>query len=193
MFGSIVLFMFILQTILKITHPVAGLAHWVMKFFDYFNIDCMLIGALFALLDYQKHPIMQFLKNNFLFYSVLGLTVLMLAFGIFIPFVQYQAYSVLFGIIILNLATNPNCSINMEYAWLKYLGDISYGLYMYHPLAIATSLLILSSTGNFSNLLLYPLVFALTIAVASLSYRYFESYFLKIKNKFSIVIVKNKT
>lgn len=189
-FGAIVLFLFITQTILKITHPTDGLAHMVLKFFDYFNIDCMLIGALFAFLDYQKHPIMVYFKSNQLFYLVLGLTIIMLAFGIFVPYIQYQLYSVLFGIIILNLATHPSCGINMEYAWLKYLGDISYGLYMYHPLAIATSLLILSSTGNFSNVLLYPLVFALTIAVASISYRYFESYFLKIKNKFSIVIVK---
>lgn len=189
-FISIIAFLFILQCTLKLWNPQEGSGHMALKFFDYFNIDCMLIGAVFALLDYQKHALSSFLKNKVLFFSVLGLTLVMLAFGVFIPFVQYQVYSVLFAIIILNLATNPACGINMEYRAFKYLGDISYGLYMYHPLAIASSLLLLSVTGNFSNLLLYPLVFALTIAVASISYRYMESYFLKIKNKFSIVIVK---
>jgi peptidoglycan/LPS O-acetylase OafA/YrhL len=92
-------------------------------------------------------------------------------------------YSVLFGIIILNLATNQKSTINLENKAMKYLGDISFGLYMYHPIAIAIALLILNSMGNFSNILLYPLVFALTIATASISYTYFESYFLKIKNK----------
>jgi peptidoglycan/LPS O-acetylase OafA/YrhL len=187
-FILLIIALFIIQSLLKL-FPENSAWHQLSRFFDYFNIDCMLIGSIFAFLDYQKHVLVSYLKINALFYAVLLLTIVMLGFGVFIPFVQYQVYSVLFGIIILNLATNHKSGINIENKAMKYLGDISYGLYMYHPIAIASALLILSTTGNFSNLLLYPLVFAITIAVASISYKYFESYFLKIKNRFSIVTV----
>lgn len=189
-FISIIIFLFILQTLLKLIPSADSIWHQVSRFFEYFNIDCMLIGSVFAFLDYQKHRLVSILKKNSLFYVVLIMTMIMLALGIFVPYVQYQLYSVLFGIIILNLATNQKSNINLENKAMKYLGDISFGLYMYHPIAIAIALLILNSMGNFSNILLYPLVFALTIATASISYTYFESYFLKIKNKFSIVTVK---
>lgn len=108
--------------------------------------------------------------------------------GVYIPYIQYEFYSVLFGIIILNFATNEKIQISLENRVLNYLGNISYGLYMYHPIGIVLALAITISINFITNWLLYPLSFALTIIIAGLSYKYFETFFLKFKTKFSNII-----
>jgi peptidoglycan/LPS O-acetylase OafA/YrhL len=59
-----------------------------------------------------------------------------------------------------------------------YLGKISYGLYLYHPLAIA----ILVRTMHRPSLVPYAAL-VLTIIMAALSFQFFESIFLALKEK----------
>jgi peptidoglycan/LPS O-acetylase OafA/YrhL len=71
---------------------------------------------------------------------------------------------------------------------LRYLGKISFGLYVYHMLCIRA---VWRATSHF-HAELSPFVVAvlgllLTIAVASVSYRYFESPFLRMKGRFEVV------
>ena len=113
--------------------------------------------------------------------------------GIYIPYIHYEFYSVLFGIIILNFASNDKIKISLENRLFNYLGNISYGLYMYHPIGIVLAIAISISIGLTTNWLIYPLSFTLTIIIAGLSYKYFESFFLKFKDKFSIVLSGNRT
>ena len=113
--------------------------------------------------------------------------------GIHLPYIHYEFYSVLFGIIILNFASNDKIKISLENKLLNYLGNISYGLYMYHPVGIVLALAISTSIGFTRNWFIYSLSFILTIILAGLSYKYFESFFLKFKDKFSIVLSGNRT
>lgn len=98
--------------------------------------------------------------------------------------------SVCFLIIILNISTNPNTILKLNYSWLNYLGKISYGIYMYHfmiiPFVITLFIKFFSYNGNSPGLtiLFYVASIFLTITVSALSYRLFESYFLKYKTKF---------
>jgi peptidoglycan/LPS O-acetylase OafA/YrhL len=69
-------------------------------------------------------------------------------------------------------------------AILVYLGKISYGLYVFHVAAIRLVQIAIPSLGGPGVLLL---AFALTIAAASLSYRYLESPFLRVKDRFAKV------
>lgn len=160
----------------------------VKAFWSSFNIDCMAIGGIYAILLFQKSKILKLLQNNIVFYLTLILVVFLMLKGVYIPYVQYEFYSVLFGIIILNFATNEKIQISLENRVLNYLGNISYGLYMYHPIAIVLALAITSSINFITNWLLYPLSFALTIIIAGLSYKYYETFFLKFKTKFSNII-----
>ncbi|MBC7811582.1 MAG: acyltransferase [Burkholderiales bacterium] len=104
--------------------------------------------------------------------------------------VVLSAINILF---ILNIAANPNSLIRLENRPFNFLGKISYGLYMFHPLVIIVTLAVLRNTtlaeDNFLlfNLVLYAGSIAGTIALAAVSYRFYESRFLRLKDRFSVV------
>lgn len=81
-------------------------------------------------------------------------------------------------------------------AWLAYFGRISYGLYLFHSfiffLVFEKGKAVLNSSMTqlapwARNSLGTVLVMALSIAIAHLSFRYFERYFLSLKRKFTFV------
>lgn len=70
---------------------------------------------------------------------------------------------------------------------LVYLGKISYGLYVYHMagVLIAEHILRTNSAGGHRGAAL--LGFLLTIAFSAISYRWFESPFLRLKDRFAVI------
>jgi peptidoglycan/LPS O-acetylase OafA/YrhL len=76
-------------------------------------------------------------------------------------------------------------------AWrpLVYLGKISYGLYVYHVLAINLSLrLFAEHTKSWAGFASYWLTALLiTVALAAISYRCLEAPFLRLKQRFTEV------
>jgi peptidoglycan/LPS O-acetylase OafA/YrhL len=74
--------------------------------------------------------------------------------------------------------------------WITYLGKISYGLYVFHLLCLYLAEKLLSP-HRFSTFFVYWwLGLAMTIALASISYAFFESPFLRLKERF--VYVKSR-
>jgi peptidoglycan/LPS O-acetylase OafA/YrhL len=73
--------------------------------------------------------------------------------------------------------------------WLRYLGKISYGLYVFHDLALYLSLKVFG--GFVHNLRAFVaywcLALSLTLGMAALSYRFFESPFLRLKERYARV------
>ena len=96
---------------------------------------------------------------------------------------------VIFAWFILNVAANPRSVVRFESRALNYLGDISYGIYMYHALAI--SLVFVPLRDDYqeapflsATLLLHVSVAALTLLFAALSKTFFENKFLRHKQRF---------
>jgi peptidoglycan/LPS O-acetylase OafA/YrhL len=88
-----------------------------------------------------------------------------------------------------SVAINEHSVLRLEQGWLKYLGKISFGIYIFHLFAIRLSEKILLSLkfDVFSTqyLILYPLIATvLAVGFAVISYEFFEKHFLKLKNKF---------
>lgn len=160
-------------------------------FFQLFKIDCMALGGIFAYIFFKKKTKLL----NFFFSKYTQIIAILFGFGIWIIgirvyFFKDEFFAVLFAIIILNTAANPKKIISFDYRWLNYIGKISYGIYVYHWIII---LVVLNFTIQFKenswlfNFLLYMLSIALTILVAHFSFFYFESYFLKFKDKFALI------
>lgn len=153
-----------------------------------FNVNSMAIGGLFSVILYYKSKLLSLILNQVVFYLSLLVSLILLISSIYIPYVNIEVYSVLFGLVIVNFAANPNLSVSLENKVFNYLGNISYGLYMYHTIGIVLSIRLCQATGLVTNWIIYPLCLTFTILLAGLSYKYFERYFLKFKYKFSKIL-----
>jgi peptidoglycan/LPS O-acetylase OafA/YrhL len=97
------------------------------------------------------------------------------------------------------LITGQVCSssfINLENKACDYVGKISYGIYVIHPLLIFVSsyayrMLEITLPTWLQAIGIYIYVIFATILVANISYHYVEKPFLKLKNRFAIVRSQN--
>lgn len=162
------------------------------RFFAATRFDCMMIGAIGAILFFTKNK--RF--NRLLGDRVLGVVSLLLLFfsqpwsGIVPAPVRPQLLAVLSLFCIMSQLHNP--VINLENRVCDFVGKISYGIYVIHPLLIflLSKLYCQLHVGlppGVDVVVIYILVTAVTVFVAWLSYRFFESPFLKLKNRFAIV------
>lgn len=153
-------------------------------FFNMPSIDCMAIGGGFAYLLFNKSVVLEKMFSKKLQITLYSVLIILITKGIFIPFFNNQVYSVLFGILILNLSANKNSIVSLENKTLNFLGKISYGIYMYHTLMIVVVLKSLFFLKIHNVVLENSLSIMLTIIMASLSYKYLEEKFIKFKEKF---------
>jgi peptidoglycan/LPS O-acetylase OafA/YrhL len=155
-------------------------------------IECLAIGAAYALIVKSYSGFILQLKKilftRWVQWLALLLSIAVIASGMNMLFARFVACAILFGVVIVNLAANPARIINLEWAPLRYLGKISYGIYMYHSLMIELVLktgFLIHYTGRF---FIYPASFLFAILIASISYRYFETPFLRKKKKYTKVL-----
>ncbi len=160
------------------------------KFIAMSKFESMIIGAFGAIVLFEKKEklLSIFLNKKLFYFSVL----------FFIPLNYFLFYNVLqngihviisfmFLVIILNLVYNPKYKTLLENKILNYLGSISYGIYMYHLMVIPFVIAVFKSLNNNSilfNFLVYIFSIIISILISGLSYKYYESYFLRIKKKY---------
>lgn len=162
----------------------------LLKFhFVYFFL---FFGGMVAVLE-EKNKLI-FLKQTYVIPLVTVIITLLYFFTDLFQFDLLWVYNlvtmVLFGLFIHALACNNfNRYINSE--WLNHLGQISYGIYMYRVIAmnfVVFFALKIQSIKIFNDyfliLLIYVFTFILTILLVHISFTYFETFFLKLKNKF---------
>jgi peptidoglycan/LPS O-acetylase OafA/YrhL len=150
--------------------------------------DSILVGCFIAIIEKENNYKLPRLTRNFTIYTLIsvlvtGLTIYIFQDKIFFfkSIVKHIILSSFFGIIIYYLITtssqiNPtNRFLNSKI--IQYLGKISYGLYVWHMLAIAIC--------GFLNIDIYLVnllfVIIITILLSHLSYFYYERNFLKLK------------
>lgn len=95
-------------------------------------------------------------------------------------FFDYRLDAIVFSIVALNAAFNPRSILQIENRLARFLGEISYGMYMYHVYAICLTLMICwllfkGETFVYQNLIVSALTLVFTIIISKLSYDYIES------------------
>ncbi len=161
-------------------------------FLDTFNIECMAIGGLAAWILFSgKEKILAFLFHPLAQIVLLAALAVSLPTGVFGHVKsRYMVNSLLFAWLILNVAANKSSILKLENPFFRFMGRISYGLYMYHAICFYLLLYILKDSITnltFINIFLYTGTFLLTTLMAWLSYEWMEKRFLKKKQQFSLI------
>lgn len=163
-----------------------------LLYWNLFKIEQMSVGALGAWYLFRQKPV----ALNFFYHPVTNTINALLFLSLFVVNYQFQGNTLfeaaVFLLVIVNVATNPSCPLKLRNPVFNKLGDISYGIYMYHTIVIAILFTVIGNTSMSDqpwlfNLVIYTGSTVLTIAVSWLSYTFFESWFLKKKEKFMVV------
>ncbi len=159
------------------------------------RFHCMAIGALGAIFFFHKRA--EFL--NLFFHPVVQvlcwLSVILLGISLFpLPsLIKHEVVAVIAVGLIVNVADNAKALIRLKGRIPDYLGKISFGLYVYHPLIVyLLGTLIGPRVSEWPETariaFAYVTIPVLTIFVAGLSYEFFEKRFLKLKHAYSRVV-----
>ena len=114
------------------------------------------------------------------------------------PIVSSILIDLLFLYLIIGSSLVGNSIIKPRSKYFSYLGEISYGIYMYHMLVIFFMLhffrkYLVALPPVASSLFFYSLLLALVILVAAVSKFTFENYFLRFRKKLPPGRTKNGT
>lgn len=164
----------------------------ITRFWILLKVEQMAIGAIGAwILFHNRKKLLNMLYHRITLLISAAAVILLFTIPLHHWLINYVE-AVVFLLIIINLSTNPEIKFSLENKALTKLGNISYGIYMYHTLCIVTCLYILTYFSVdqhyvLFNLLLYTGSVVLTITVAFFSYEYFEKFFLNLKERFMVV------
>jgi peptidoglycan/LPS O-acetylase OafA/YrhL len=175
-------------------HP-GGAVEALKKFeriWSTFKIEQMAIGGFGAYYLFNKNTSIlnwMYSKTNILLCSILFIVLFTTSFH-FWGMTLIEAY--VFITLILNISTNEAFPLKLENKQFTLLGNMSYGIYMWHTLCISFILAMvdifkITPEGWAYHIALHLSSVVLTLIVSYLSYTYIESGFLKWKDKFMVV------
>ena len=157
----------------------------------YFNFYYFLAGGIISILGVNG-------KLGFLRLHVVRLILMVLFILLFFTRLVYISNDILFylftsmiaGLFICSIADFPIFTIKNRS--LNYLGEISYGLYMYHMICITGILYLFKQfrldesiqQNGLTAVIICVMVILSTIIIAHISYRYTETYFIRKKKAF---------
>ena len=176
------------------------LSRGYQSFLGKLEFHYMAVGAMFA---YKVFDSPSELLNSWIFRSSIAqwLVTLLLLFYILgykrnfdLNIIEVLFSSVAFGWLIVNISINPNKIYGLDNKVFNYLGRISYGIYMYHMIAVyLVSFLIqksyITEFLGVNHVVTIGATSIITIVMASLSYRFCEVKILGVGRNF---LVKSK-
>jgi peptidoglycan/LPS O-acetylase OafA/YrhL len=149
----------------------------------YLRIENMAVGGLGAYLVFTHH---RALKMIFKFEKAI-----LLALVATVVLIQSDettlanlALSIVYTLLIINVACNPHSTVKLEHPILNRLGQMSYGIYMFH---LPVIYILIAPLRNSGDLALYTVILVVTVGIAAISYRWFEQPFLRLKEHLAVV------
>lgn len=177
-------FFWVLSKKYNITQPLSILT--VCRF------DVMLIGVIGAILYYKANDAFLNLSTHKITQLVSWGCILLLAMNKtnFLSVIHEEIVGVITVFLIMGQITRKNYIINLDNRFCNFIGRISYGIYVVHPLLIFCFCKIIGSynSPSISNYLFtYFIIIAATILIAKISYEFYEKPFIKLKSKYTII------
>lgn len=162
---------------------------WTHVFID-MRVECFAVGAIAGYLVFHQHRLLKVVYHPGS--QVVALTIVAWAaltdphFGLLGTMIYGMLISAVFAVVILNVSTNPRSVIKLENPAAKSLGQVSYGIYMFHQPAMWLTARVLTDMEATPLYLItvYSGSIFLTFATAFASYHWYEKHFLLLKDKF---------
>lgn len=180
------LFPFVVNFINIKTIEHQNLHSFIEKLFYATKFNCMAIGGLFGFMLVKNQKWLSVFHKT----KITSLIMIVLPFFLWFASISFgkftdEVYSVFFAIMLVVVVNGP---FNIDTKTTSFLGRISYGIYMYHWIVLVLVMKFMTSyqSENYYSLIIYFLVFGITILISYLSYISFEKYFLQLKKRFDI-------
>lgn len=167
---------------------------FIIRIFVVSRFQCMIIGGLGAIIYFQKPAVLGFTFNKWVQLAAITTIILLLTGQLGKWFLQDELMGLLILIVIIALVSDRITFLKLENRFVNFLGKISFGIYVLHPLAIWAILRVLKHSSLEPEILIWLVCFStviLTILLAHLSYQYLELKFLRLKHRFSVVSTSN--
>lgn len=185
----LILAMLILRTVCELYRLKTGNVA-LFYFVESLRFDCMAVGALLAIFYFENNTtLIRYCRSIVVPILFWGMVFLISFYSLsFLSIYLNNIVSIISGAFIINQITNTRSKNLLENAPMFFLGKISYGTYVYHPLLISLSLFLFHLNGIFPrHRLLLVVVVVATIFVSYLSYTFLEKPFLRKKRSFTVV------
>jgi len=175
---------------------VLGSKSFEYRFINVTRFHCMMIGVMGAIMYFEKqilflnffsNTVMQFI--SLLLFLLLGFQIIHIPALIVNEVIAFVSLSMILGQV-----TIQNRILNLENKLFDFIGKISYGIYVIHPLIIfllSRLFINLEISTGIKYFFVYFSVISLTLFFTWISYTYFEIPFLRLKKKFSIIQSSN--
>lgn len=171
----------------------------ILYFHTFAVMGDLIIGALLAYYSFYSTSFVSIVqklsKNTLFFVYLMGFALLLYGnyhFSDQQSLITYRIpYTLFFAFVIAEQNFAQNSIIKYHrFKTISNWGQYTYGLYLLHPIAIqvliiAYRVLHLNNTTLIENIFYVVGSFALSLIMSYLSYHYFESYFLRLKKRFT--------
>ncbi|MEM7039146.1 MAG: acyltransferase, partial [Bacteroidota bacterium] len=146
----------------------------------------LLIAGLLLISTGAANFILHLSKNPDYFYTSFGFPIASIQHGLHVW--GYTVLNLFFGALII-IAIAPQGHVFGRWfsaKWIRQIGKVSYGIYIFHfPLFLLFAHFIPLYENLWLRLICFLPYFAIVYGVSWFSYGYYESYFLKMKGKWS--------
>lgn len=161
----------------------------ISRFFYGTKFNCLGIGTFIGFLFFRNKEYI----NKILFkYNLLTLVLTILPFVLW--FFQFRTdhlndeiYAMLFAFSIYNIVQHPK--IHIDNPITRFLGKISYGIYLYHWIIVIVLVKYIPKMDNITiyNLVLYSAILSATIFISWISFVTYERFFLNLKKRYDTI------
>jgi peptidoglycan/LPS O-acetylase OafA/YrhL len=167
---------------------------WPYTIMSVCRFECMAIGALGAVFSFTGdirfrkivfHPVSEII-------AWLVIVLLFLESFHISSAIDNDIIAAISVVLIMNVSFNNKKIVGLDNAVFNFLGKISYGIYVYHPLVIFFAIrmfkkLSIGLTDFQTYVTVISFILLLTISVAWTSYEFFEKKFLRRKEKYAAI------
>jgi len=176
---------------IAVHHALGPGRHVATDLLGTFGYDAMALGALFAI-GYRNGNalLLRTARTPWPHVAFVALVALLAANQLgWLHVLLPPLVALVTSIFIVAQVASPRPLLDLEAPPLRFIGRVSFGVYVYHMLVITLLARVLGNTVLPAPLII-ALVCAVTIGVATISYRVLETPFLRLKRRFEHVATR---